>query len=197
VDQGGPDGELDPRVERSRRRVREAALVELAQKGYGAFTIDAVSARCGVARSTIYRHWPDKLALVADAFETLNRQPPPAGVAEPETARQRICRLVHHLAEVLAGSIFSDCLPALIEGAERHPDVRQFFHGFNDRRRAALTDAVARGVASGEVSGRIDPDLAATALAGAVLYRRLMTDSRLAPERAAELVDLVLGPRPD
>ena len=61
------------------------ALSELAARGYGAFTIEAVAKRSGVAKSTIYRHWPGKLALIADALDTLNVQTP----AEPSPAAER------------------------------------------------------------------------------------------------------------
>ena len=63
----------DPRVERSRQVILAAALGELGEAGYGAFTIESVAARAGVAKSTIYRHWPDKITLIADAFETFKR----------------------------------------------------------------------------------------------------------------------------
>src|ERR1700744_3816322 len=62
----------DPRVERSRMVILAAAVDELAEVGYGGVTIEAVAARAGVGKSTIYRHWPDKLALIADAFETFH-----------------------------------------------------------------------------------------------------------------------------
>ena len=51
----------DPRLERTRQKVLEAALAELAEAGYGGFTVDSVALRSGVARSTIYRHWADRL----------------------------------------------------------------------------------------------------------------------------------------
>jgi TetR/AcrR family transcriptional regulator, regulator of autoinduction and epiphytic fitness len=188
--------EEDPRIERSRRVVREAALQELAEVGYGAFTIDSVAGRCGVARSTIYRHWPDKATLIFDAFETLNQQPPPLDAALGESARQRIHRLLRHLAEVFRDSIFSACVPSLIEGAERHSDVRRFHHQFSDRRRQALVDAIAQGIATGEISPRVDPELAAIALGGAIIYRRVMTGERFDPERVSDLMDTVLGEPP-
>jgi TetR/AcrR family transcriptional regulator, regulator of autoinduction and epiphytic fitness len=186
----------DPRIERSRRVVLEAALQELAAKGYGAFSIDAVAQRCGVARSTIYRHWPDKVALVADAFETLNRQPGPAAYPDGDTARRRIQRLLEHLAEVFRDSLFSACLPALIEGAERDPEVRRFLHGFSDRRRRALVDAIADGIDRGEIGRHVDPQTAAAALSGAIMYRRLMTGRRFDPRRVPQLVATVLGEPP-
>jgi TetR/AcrR family transcriptional regulator, regulator of autoinduction and epiphytic fitness len=63
--------ELDPRVERSRRVILQAVLDELGEAGYGALTIEAVAARAGVGKSTIYRHWPGKLELVEEALRTL------------------------------------------------------------------------------------------------------------------------------
>lgn len=176
--------------------MRQAALAELAEAGYGAFAIDSVSARSGVARSTIYRHWPDKITLIADAFETLNRQPGPDDGPEDESPRHRVHRIVRHLAEVFQDSIFTDCVPALIDGAERHPEVREFHHRYNAQRRRALVDAIAQGVSAGEIDEQVDPDLAALALAGAIMYRRLMTGRRFDPERVGDLVDTVLGEPP-
>ena len=88
---------VDPRIIRSRRAILEAALAELADRGYGAFTIDGVATRAGVARSTIYRHWPDRAGLIADAIDALNVQPP-ARPADAESPRERISALLHHLS---------------------------------------------------------------------------------------------------
>jgi TetR/AcrR family transcriptional regulator of autoinduction and epiphytic fitness len=188
--------DADPRIERSRRTVLEAALRQLADVGYGRFAIDAVARRSGVARSTIYRHWPDKLALVADAFETLDVQPGqdggPDGEAPP--AREQVRRLLIHLAEVFHDSLFSACLPALIDGAARDPHVRDFLDRFTRARRQALTDAIRAGVAAGDIPRHVDPDLAATALSGAIVYRRVMTADRFDPARVDALIESVLGP---
>ena len=79
----------DPRVVRSRRAVLDAALGELADRGYGAFAIDGVAARAGVARSTIYRLWPDRTALIADAIDEAvsRRGEQPIGVEGYEEGR--------------------------------------------------------------------------------------------------------------
>ncbi len=192
------DDDVDPRVERSRRRVRAAALDELAEAGYGGFTIESVAARCGVARSTIYRHWPDRLTLIADALEALNRQPgPPVEPGGTNGGRPLVQALVRHLAEVFEQSLVSACLPALIDGAERHPEVRRLHHRYNAERRGALVAAIAAGVAAGEIADDIDPDLAATAIAGAIVYRRFMTSRPFAPAEAEALITMVLGPETD
>jgi AcrR family transcriptional regulator len=182
----------DPRIIRSRRAVLDAALAELADRGYGAFTIDGVATRAQVARSTIYRLWPDRVALVADAIDELNRQPPPRR-AEHETPRARIATLVHHLCTAMRSSPVAACLPALIDGAQRDPKLRRLHHHYNDRRRAALVAAIAAAVEAGQARAGIDPELAAIALAGAVMYRRLMTSRPLRDDEVEPLIATVLG----
>lgn len=186
---------VDPRVVRTRRAVLDATLAELADRGYGAFTIDAVAARAGVARSTIYRIWTDRAALIADAIEALNQQPPPR-FDTAETPRERIATLLHHLAAAMRTSPVAACLPALIDGAERDQAIRRLHHRYNDRRRANLVAAVADAVAANQTHPGVDPDLAATAFAGAIIYRRLMTARRLTNDEVEPLIATVLGPVP-
>lgn len=185
------DERPDPRVERSRMVILEAVVGELADKGYGGVTIESVAARAGVGKSTIYRHWPDKLALIADAFETFHVQMVPD--LGDRTARESVELLLSHVAEVVLDSTWSRCIPALIEGAERDPRVQAFHHRYNAERRQALIDLIARGVDAGEFRSGLDPELATVALLGAIFYRRLMTGEPLPPHRAGELVELILG----
>jgi AcrR family transcriptional regulator len=185
-------GRVDPRIERSRRVILRAALVELGKVGYGAFTIESVAARAGVGKSTIYRLWAGKLPLIAEAFRTLNVQP-----ARPEEGgppRERVTRLLLHLAEGMVDSPFAACVPALIDAAERDPEVRRFFHTYNDQRRQRLVDAIAAGIAAGDFLASLDPEIAALALVGPIFYRRLMTDQPFEPQRVGEVLSTVLGP---
>jgi AcrR family transcriptional regulator len=109
------------------------------------------------------------------------------------SAREAVALLIRHVAEVVVDSTFSRCIPALIEGAERDRRVREFHQRYSAERRQALIDLITRGVKAGEVSDAVDPELATTALLGAVFYRRLMTERAFDPDDADELVDLVLG----
>lgn len=189
-----PERNPDPRVLRSRAAILEAALDELAERGFGALTMDGVASRAGVARSTLYRLWRDRTSLVADAMEHLNVQPAPGAGAVSESPRERIRTLLLHLAAALAGSRVSDCLPALIDGAEREPAIAALHHGYAARRRSALVEAVAQAREAGAVGRHLDPELTATALAGAVFYRRLMTDRPLRADEVGVLLESVLGP---
>jgi TetR/AcrR family transcriptional regulator, regulator of autoinduction and epiphytic fitness len=184
-------GAVDPRVERSRQVILQAALDELGEVGYGTFRIESVAARAGVGKSTIYRHWTDKLALIADAFETFHVQMVPS--TETGSPRERIESLVRHVAEVFVDSTFSVCIPALIEGAERDARLRKFHHQYSAERRQSLTDLVAEGVAAGDFPAHLDPELATLALLGPIIYSRLMSNEPFNPERACDLVETVLG----
>jgi TetR/AcrR family transcriptional regulator of autoinduction and epiphytic fitness len=186
-----PRGAIDPRVALSRQLILRAALDELGSAGYGGFTIESVAAHSGVAKSTIYRHWPNKLALIADAFRTFHEQQSPD--IETGSPHQRVTRIVRHVAEIVAGSTFSACIPALIDGAERDPDLRTFHHQFQIEARKPLVAVIAAGVVTGDFPAHLDPALAASALLGAIFYRRLMSGESLDPAYAGELVDTVLG----
>ena len=185
------DGPVDPRVERSRRVILQAALTELGDVGYGQFTIESVAARAGVGKSTIYRHWPGKLALIADAFQSLNVQPAPP--AEGGSPRERITRLLHHLVEATVDAPLAACIPALIDAAERDPEVRRFHHAYNAARRQRLVHAITEGIAVGDFPASLDPEIAALALIGPIFYRRLMTDQPFESAHVGALIDMVLG----
>ena len=135
---------VDPRIERSRQVILRAALSELGEAGYGAFTIESVATRAGVAKSTIYRHWSDKINLIADAFESAHEHAAPS--VEGLTTREGLQRLLGHVAEVVVDSVFSSCIPALIEGAERDPRLREFRHRYSALRRQSLWPPSSRAV---------------------------------------------------
>jgi TetR/AcrR family transcriptional regulator, regulator of autoinduction and epiphytic fitness len=184
----------DPRVGHSRRVICRAALEEFADVGYAGFRMEAVAARAGVGRSTVYRHWSDRAALIADALETLNVQPDPDRELVAGTARERVELLLNHLASALTDSPVSACIPALVHAADIDPGVREFFHAYSARRRRRLTETIAAGVADGQFPNRIDADVASASLSGAMFYRRLMTADALDSEFITGLIDTVLGP---
>ncbi len=184
----------DPRITHSRQAICRAALREFANEGYAGFRMESVAARAGVGRSTVYRHWPNKAALIGDALQTLNRQPDPARDLAEGTARQRVELILTHLADVLgADSIFSECVPALIHAAETDSAIRDFHHVYSAQRRQRLVDIISAGVAAGELPSRIDPDAASIALAGAMFYRRLMTADPPDADFIDAVIDTVLG----
>jgi TetR/AcrR family transcriptional regulator of autoinduction and epiphytic fitness len=183
---------MDPRIRRTRESVLSAALSVLAARGFAEFGMEAVAEASGVAKSTLYRHWPTRISLLRDALEGLNRQPGEELAAGP--ARKRVEQLLEHLAAALSDPVLSACLPGLIEAAERHPEVAEFLHQYSDRRRAALTLAIRNGIEAGELPPHLDPELASLALSGPIFYRRLLTAAPFPAAGIPALVRQVLGP---
>jgi TetR/AcrR family transcriptional regulator, regulator of autoinduction and epiphytic fitness len=183
--------EVDPRIERSREVILSAALEELGEIGYGGFTIESVAARARVGKSTIYRHWPDKLALIAAAFQTFHESSLPD--VESGSPREKVARVLRHVATVVSSSTFSSCIPALIDAAERDRSLRKFYIRFQREARQPLIKVIADGVVDGSFPSRIDPEIAAFALLGAIFFCRLMTSKRFDPNNAEKLIATVLA----
>ncbi|MEP7054319.1 MAG: TetR/AcrR family transcriptional regulator [Actinomycetota bacterium] len=183
----------DPRIERSRRVILEAVLDELGDGGYGALTIESVAARAGVGKSTIYRHWSGKLELVEDAFRTLKA---PLEAPAQGTVREKITALLMQVAVVVKESIYSACMPALIEAAERDPHMRDFHCRFSAERRNVIVNLLREGVEIGELQAGTDPEILADALVGPILLRRLMLYESFDPSMVPKLVDQLLPPLP-
>lgn len=181
--------EIDPRIQRSRRLVLSAAIELLGEVGFSGTTIEAVAARSGVAKSTIYRHWSGKLELLEDAFAELK---PPFEVRVGGSVRERIIDLLEQLATHIASSSWSSCLPAMIEAAERDSAAYMLQRKISTERRRLLLSLLREGIASGELPQHVDPELAADCLSGAIMVRRLMSLDILKPSNVGRLVNQVL-----
>jgi AcrR family transcriptional regulator len=183
------DTDQDPRVERSRRIILEATLEELGKVGYGPLTIECVAARAGVGKSTIYRHWSGKLALVEDAFRTLKAS---ADIPTTGTVQERLTAFLEQMAALVEESIYSACMPALIDAAERDPQVRDFHIRFSTERRNMVIALLREGVKNGELPKDANPELLADALVGPILLRRIMLHEPMDPKLVRDLVAQVL-----
>lgn len=186
---------LDPRVERSRRLICEAALAELGDVGYGAMSIESIAKRAGVGKATVYRHWTGKLDLLESALETVKED---MVLSDSGTARERLAARLAWLADYLACPDRSRALPAMVSAAVFDDSVRLFHRRFSSGRRQELADLIQEGLDSGEFvlrSGNApDTHLVAETLVGPLFFRRLMSGEDFGAERVEEILDLVLGP---
>jgi AcrR family transcriptional regulator len=185
------DRDVDPRVERSRRVILSAALDVLSEVGYGGLTIEAVAARAGVGKSTVYRQWCGKHELVEDAVRSLK---PAAAWPTTGTVRERVTIVLQQMAQAMAGSTWSNCLPAIIEAAERDVEVMTIHRRLATERRQLLVDLLAEGVTTGEVPPDADLGVLAECLVGPILLRRLLLHEPFDDASITGLVGQLLGP---
>jgi len=186
---------------RPRGPVRTEALLDaafelLGEVGYDRLTIDAVAARAGASKTTIYRRWPDKRELVIAVLERQEASHP--GIpADRGSLRADLLALLGTLAEIAAAessSIFTSLLYA-----SQHDEVlgQVMRDRLLERRRRECAELLARAAQRGElVEGRDAPDgdLLFEALLGQVITRYVVRGLPLDREYMRRVVDTILLP---
>ena len=158
-----------PRERRADRAIVDAALEIFADEGYHALTIEAVAARAGVGKTTIYRRWPGKKELVIDALATLNDDLP---TLAPATTRDRLLAAMRHMASRDSGTLAGRIMPRMMTYSVSHPDLYdEYFDRVIMPRRRRLQDVLRDGIARGELRADLDIDLATMAIVGPVLLQ--------------------------
>jgi AcrR family transcriptional regulator len=188
----GHHGNRYGRSEAARLAVLHAADDLLVESGYAALTMEAIAARAGVAKQTVYRWWPSKTDILFDAFLTdVAEELPPApdtGDAERDL-RRHLARLAGFLARTDAGAVFR----ALAGVAQHDPAVadrlrREFVGPQRERDRAP----VRRALEAGLLPAGTDVDTAADQLTAPIYHRVLVTGERVPRSYTDRLVDAVL-----
>jgi AcrR family transcriptional regulator len=184
-----------PRDARATQTILKAALALGEEQGFDSITVEAVAARAGVGKMTIYRRWTNIWAIVADAFlAEVTRVSP---VRERETARESFLVSMKLVAKSFRGRQ-GKLLQALIGRAQTDITLRT---ALSERwlipRRKLSREIVRRGIARGELRRNLDPDTVLDALYGP-LYHRLLLPYDIGPLRLSDayiegLVDSVFG----
>ncbi len=179
---------MDPRVARSRKAVIAAGVDLISEGGIRAFSVDAVTARSGVAKSTIYRHWPTRSDLLSDVVASLHRDHP---FPDEGTLRGDLDVLMHGLARELATEDWARGLAAIIGEAEHDPELAELHGEMVHHFMTPTHQALARARERGELRKDIDIELATEFIYGALFHRRLVMHGTNTPTEVDLLVDLV------
>src|SRR6202453_534653 len=180
-----------PRSQQARLSILRSTLELLAQKGFSDFTIEAVAAHANVGKATVYRWWPDKAALIADAFAsstTRHLHFPDTGSVRTDMSQQ-----MQQLVKVFRsrrGRIVSAMLGA---GQSDHSLIKAFRERFMMPRRQEAYATLRRAIQRGELPKNVDMDLLLDSLYGPIYMRFLIRHDSLTPEFVDCLCELVLG----
>ncbi len=179
-------------IERTTSAVLEAAIELLSEVGYRRLTIDLVSQRSGVARSTIYRHWSNIPDLAIAAFDMALGPNPPL----PDTGdiRSDLLAAYTRLSKILKRSIWGKAMPSLIEATHNDPKFKGLLPKLVDRRREASRVMLLRAKDRGELNTDANIDWILDALSGMLYHRLLVTGGSLQNPKMIEwAVDSVLS----
>jgi AcrR family transcriptional regulator len=179
-----------PRSSRAHDAIIDAVLEFIAAgTTIEALTIEAVAARAGVGKATIYRHWPDKDALVLDAVASVKEPVPELPGRSVRDDLILLTRAIGTARNTLAGQI----LPCLIPELQRPGRLRDAYLAMVESRRDATRGVLRRAIAAGTVRPDTDVELTLALLAGPMLATLLGAAPRLDPDQLAErVVDTVL-----
>jgi AcrR family transcriptional regulator len=182
-----------PRDERIDEDITSAALDVLSSDGFDRFSVEAVAARAGVAKTTVYRRFPTRNDLIVGALLRLNDELPPPPAAGP--VRERLVAVLDLIRRRTTQSARGRILMQVVSEGLRDPGLADLVH---ERvlapRRQVLRDMIADGVASGELRADIDMDTAAAVLVGPMLYLGMWSGTAVTRGVTVEaVVDLVLS----
>ena len=179
-----------PRSARAHAAVLAATRELLSAGGLPAATVNAIAERSGVSKATIYKHWPSRTAVAAEAFgDTMAAATP---TPDTGTARGDLSAQVRQVSAFYAspdGVVFAQLLAASVSDPEGARYFREFFLA---GRRESTRVIWQRAVDRGEAQPGIDADTAADILFGGLIYRLLNGNTPLTDANADALAAAAL-----
>jgi AcrR family transcriptional regulator len=179
-----------PRSEAADEAILEATVDLLADAGLEGLTVEAVAARAGVGKGTIYRRHENKVDLVVHAVRSYSKmgEPPP----DTGSTRGDLRALVDGFVAVLTETPLGRLVPILTAARSRMPELDAASSAITSEGRARSAAVVQRGIDRGDLRTDVDVDVVVDAFLGAVFYRFLITDAPLDERFRTELVDGLL-----
>jgi AcrR family transcriptional regulator len=180
------------RRERSDTAILTAARELLGETGVRGLTIEAVAARSGVAKTTIYRRWRDKdeLALAAVWDDLVSSLGAPRDVGDTQA---ELRAFIEPVIGVLRSPVMNTAIRGLTSEIAENPELsRTYRDQIVEPRVEQLRDIVARGVARGDLVPDTDVRLAHELLLGPVFYRLLYSGRPLDDGLGARVAGAVM-----
>lgn len=166
----------DPRVVQTRELVYATTVEVIAEVGAAGVSVDRIAEKSGVARSTIYRHWPDQSMLYLEAFTGLARRD-----AVPLTGDTYV-DLENYLVEYAArlnDKTYIAVLIALLDRVARDAEFARVYREIFDERRSRAAAIFRHGIRNGSFRKGIDVGEAVSALLAPFTYTSIVRHEQI------------------
>lgn len=180
----------------TQQRILDAALDLLISEGTAGFTVDEICRRSGVARTTVYRHWPSIHDLLVDTVASQIEQHP-----TPDTGALRSD------LGVLFGQVMSmpevtgkrRMMLGVMQAAIDDPDLREALNALTRERSRPVRDTLEKARERGEITADIDIDHAADLIEGPIVYRYMIRGDAFTQHDLDAILGLIVAglTRPD
>ncbi|MFD0364329.1 TetR/AcrR family transcriptional regulator [Nocardia sp. GCM10030253] len=173
-----------------RTAVLAATVDELGEQGYAALTVENVARRAGVHKTTVYRRWPDRDTLIADALaESVTAEIPIPDTGSIDEDLRGLARSLVAWVKSSGGRAVLSVLLSETAGSSRPPDAVR--HVFRDRIRKSLP-VVGRAIERGELPVGTDAAELVKALVAPIYFRTLITREQVTEATADAAARLAL-----
>ena len=179
-----------PRSEEARRAILETTLELLQKTGFNDLSIESVAAHAEVGKATVYRWWPNKAALVMEAFVlAVESELKYASTGSAEAVIRDQMRRWTKVFRSPLGKVIS----AVIGAGQSEPEMLEAFrHYYVQPRRVEARKLLREAMLNGEIRSDIDPDTILDLLYGPLYLRLLLHHAELTPELADLVFDIVM-----
>ena len=180
-----------PRSAAADEAILDAALALFVEAGYESLSMEAVAARAGVAKTTLYRRYPDKAALVAAAAD---RARPTVEFPDTGSMRDDFVSLFTEIESAMKSPVSLRVFALMVHAFAEHSEFRDaYWQSFVEPRREAFGQILRRGQQRGELDPDADVELLVDVLAGSVMYQLVRPGSEPFAQRMQRIIDLVWG----
>ncbi|MBM9508102.1 TetR/AcrR family transcriptional regulator [Actinacidiphila acididurans] len=189
--------EEGPRRGRPRSEARRAAILEAAgdlmlEGGLKAATVEAIAARAGVGKATVYKWWPSRGAVALEGFmvRAADSWSLPEHTSAPEALRILAVAAVRLFTRSPSGQL----MRALTADAQSQPELsRALREQWLGPRRAVAAELIRQGMSRGELRADLDVEITLDLIFAPVYYRLLYGHAELTEDFAERMVDQVLA----
>jgi AcrR family transcriptional regulator len=178
-----------PRDESARRRILKAALELMDTTGFVQVTVEAIAERAGTSKATVYRWWPNKAAVVIEAFREAIA--PELPLRNTGTLREDLTSQLRNFSRVLSGQ-GGRMLRSFVVAGMSDPDVAAAFRStWSAPRRAEAKQMLRQKQVSRQLREDVDLDLLLDLLYAPLYYRFLVKNEAPSQKYAEAVVELL------
>jgi AcrR family transcriptional regulator len=179
-----------PRDAGTRSRILDAVVTLVVKNGFANTTPGMIAALAGTSKASIYRWWPNKAAVLIEAF--VERISQVIEAKEPEDLEEFVRHLLRNYAKILIGPNGS-LLRAIVVAAQSDPEVREAYQTHWVKPRRKRIHAILREFRShGKLAAGADIDQILDAMYGTLQFMLLAYPNKLSLPYAEKLATLVL-----
>lgn len=177
-----------PRSEEARQKVLDAALAVLGDHGVDGFTVEEVAKRSGVAKSTIYRHFPSGNQLMLSALDCMVQSFP-----TPNTGSLRgdLEAFMSHVLPSMSDPSIAQAMLGVIAAAATDPELAEIHRAMMAERMGPIVTIIDLAKGRGELPADLDNDVVLDFIEGPFFMRKMVRRESIDEATIRQLVALI------